>query len=133
MKIYITAPFKNEENKDAIEKMCNLVKESGFEDFCFIRDIENYQKIFNDLHELMDKTKEELLKCDGLLIDVSDNPSSGQAIEAGMAYILNKKIIIIAKKGTTIKDTMKGITDNLIEYERIEDILEPLKKLCSIW
>jgi hypothetical protein len=35
----------------------------------FIRDIENYQKIFDNSFNLMKRAKEEIEKCDVLLID----------------------------------------------------------------
>ncbi len=125
MKIYITAPFRNGENKKEIEELCSAVKQSGFEDFCFIRDIENYQKIFNDSHELMRRAKEEIEKCDALLIDY-DGPGNGRIIELGIAYALNKKIFLITKKGTIVKDTVAGVADEIIEYEKLEDIIESL-------
>ncbi|MFA5000869.1 MAG: nucleoside 2-deoxyribosyltransferase [Candidatus Paceibacterota bacterium] len=125
MKIYITAPFRNGDNKAEIEELCLVVRKSGFEDFCFIRDIENYQKVFNDPHELMQRAKAEIEKCDALLIDY-DGPGNGRIIELGIAYALNKQIILIAKKGTKIKDTVAGVADKIIEYEKLEDIIEYL-------
>ena len=128
MKIYITAPFKGKENKEEIEKMCTAVRASGFEDFCFIRDIENYQKIFSDAHELMKSAKEEIEKCDALLIDF-DWPATGRMIELGIAYAMEKMIIVITKKDTKIKDTILGVIDKVIEYEELDDIIEPMKKI----
>ena len=49
MKIYITITFKGEENKDEIEHLCLAVRRGGFEDFCFVRDIENYKKVFSNI------------------------------------------------------------------------------------
>jgi len=132
MKIFITASFKEGKNKDEIEKLCSLVKEGGFQDFCFIRDIENYQKIFDDSKELMNKAKEEILKSDVLLIDMTHKPT-GRAIEAGIAFAQGKKIISIMKKGTRIKDTTRGISDAVIEYGGIEEIVNPLKSLFKEW
>jgi len=129
-RIYITTSFNNGKNKEEIENLCYLVKSAGFEDFCFIRDIENYQKVFNDSIELMKRAKEEIEKSDFLLIDITDKPT-GRAIEAGIAYTLNKKIIVIMKKGTQIKDTTRGISDEVIEYNNIEDIVKPLTKIIS--
>ena len=57
MKLFITASFKDGANKEEIENLCRIVNESGFKDFCFIRDIENYQKVFSDSSELMKKAK----------------------------------------------------------------------------
>ena len=126
MKVFITSSFQGNKNKEDIEYLCKLVNKSGFIDFSFIRDIENYEKKFNNSKDLMNKAKEEIKKCDALLIDMTNKPT-GRAIEAGIAYSYDKKIITIMKKGTKIKDTTKGISDIIIEYNKIEDIVEPLK------
>ena len=130
MKLYVTASFKNAANKSDIELLCSLLKQAGFEDFCFIRDVENYQKVFDDPKELMESARKELINSDALLLDMTDK-STGRAIEAGIAFALEKKIILIAKRGTSIKDTSKGIADLIFEYDRIEDIVEPLKEWLS--
>lgn len=129
-KIFITASFKDGKNKDEIEKLCSFVKQAGFEDFCFIRDVENYKKMFNDPKELMERAKEEIEKCDYLLIDLTNKPT-GRAYEAGIAYALNKKIIVIIKTGTLVKDTTYGIAEAVIEYNNIEDIVPELKKVLN--
>ena len=132
MKVFITASFKEGKNKDEIEYLCSLIKESGFQDFCFIRDVENYQKIFDDPKDLMNRAKEEIAQCEVLLIDMTNKPT-GRAIEAGIAFAQNKKIISIMKKGTKIKDTTKGISDAIIEYDNLKDIVTPLNSLLKEW
>ncbi len=132
MKVFITASFREGRNKEEIEKFCGLIRKSGFKDFCFIRDIENYQKKFEDPKELMNRAKEEISKCDVLIIDFTNKPT-GRAIEAGIAFDQNKKIISIAKKGTKLKDTAKGISDFVIEYKNIEDIVPKIKHLSKKW
>ena len=127
MKIFITANFQQGRNKEEIEHLCHLVKSTGLEDFCFIRDVENYQKIFNNPQDLMQRAKEEISKSDALLIDVTNKPT-GRAIEAGIAFSLNKKIIVIAKKGTKIKETTLGIATLVIKYEDLKEIVVPLRK-----
>lgn len=132
MKVFITASFKEGKNKKEIEQLCSIVKSAGFEDFCFIRDVENYQKVFNNPKELMNRAREEILKCDALLFDATEK-STGRAIEVGIAFSNKKKIIVIMKKGTLIKDTLKGVSDAIIIYEAIEDIQKDLKRLCLEW
>jgi len=132
MKIYITATFKGVDNKSEVETMCVAIRKSGFEDFCFIRDIEKYQTVFHHAHKLMKRAKEEIEKCDALLIDFS-GPASGRMIELGIAYALNKKVVLITRKGTVVKDTVSGVADAIIEYEVLEDIVEPMSKLLSRW
>lgn len=130
MKLFITINFQKGDNKKEIEHLCGLIKEAGFEDFCFIRDVENYKNIFNSPQELMQRAKKEISKSDALLIDMTDKPT-GRAIEAGIAYALDKKVILIAKKGTQIKNIAKGIASLVIEYDVIDDIVMPLKKWLS--
>lgn len=126
MKLYITSSYGD--TKEEIEKLCALVRSAGFEDFSFIRDVENYQKVFDDPKELMRRAQEEIEKSDALLIDMTDKPT-GRMIEVGMAYALAKKIIVIMKRGTQIKDTTRGIADIVIEYDQLEDIIQGLKDL----
>ncbi|NOY14909.1 MAG: hypothetical protein GXP43_01700 [bacterium] len=125
-KIFLTVPFKSGTNKRYIDRLSRIVRSAGFQDFCFIRDVENYQPISNPT-QLMSLAKQAILSCDALLIDLTQC-STGRAIEAGVAFGAGKKIVIILKKGTKLKDTAKGIAHFIIEYDKLEDILQPLKK-----
>lgn len=130
MRCYITSSFGD--SKEEIEKLCSVVKSAGFEDFSFIRDVENYRKVFDNPKDLMKRSEDEIKKSDALLIDMTNKPT-GRAIEAGMAYALGKKIIAIMKKGTQIKDTTRGIADTIIEYDVIDDISGGLTKALREW
>lgn len=127
-RIFITTPYKNAENKVEIEHLCSLVRQAGFEDFCFVRDVEHYTHIFTDPHELMQRAFEEIKKSDWLLIDVTNKPT-GRAIEAGIAFALKKKIVVMMKKGTKVKDSVRGIADKIIEYDSLDDISRHLNML----
>lgn len=131
--MYITLSFKGfGQNRDAVEQLCSLVQRAGWEDFCFLRDAENYQKTFDSPQALMSRSREEITKSDALLLDMTEGPT-GRAIEAGIAYALGKKVIVIMKNGTVIKDTVRGIADAVVEYNFIEDIISPLNKLLKQW
>lgn len=123
-RVFITASFGD--SRERIETICTAVRDAGFEDFSFIRDVERYEKIFDDPKELMTRAREEIRKSDALLIDITDKPT-GRAIEAGIAYALGKKIFVIMKRGTKIKETTKGIADVIIEYDHESDITNALK------
>lgn len=112
-------------NKKEIDGLCELVRSAGFEDFCFVRDVEKYKHIFNNPQELMQKAKEEIGKSEFFLVDMTNSPT-GRSIEAGIAYALGKKVIVMVKKGTLVKDTVSGIAWLVIEYEKIEEIKKPL-------
>jgi nucleoside 2-deoxyribosyltransferase len=128
--MFITVSFQGNDNKKEIDQLCSLVKEAGFDDFCFIRDIENYQHVFDNPKDLMKRALKEIKNSDWLLIDMTNKPT-GRAIEAGIAFSLNKKIVVIMKKGTIVKDTVIGISEKIIEYENINDILPKLKNLLN--
>lgn len=130
MRCYVTSSF--EDSREEIEELCSIVKSAGFEDFSFIRDVENYQKVFDNPKDLMERSEDEIKESDALLIDMTDKPT-GRAIEAGMAYSLDKKIIAIMKRGTQIKDTTRGIADVIVEYNVIEDISDGLKEALRKW
>ena len=130
--MFITASFKDGTNRAEIERLCAIVRAAGFEDFCFLRDVEGYAKKFNDPKALMARAKAEIAKSDALLIDMTDKPT-GRAIEAGIAFALGKRIVVVMAKGTRIKETTRGIADAVIEYDKIEDIGGELAKLAREW
>lgn len=132
MKVYITATFKEDQNKAEIESLCLLVRQSGFDDFCFIRDIEGYQKIFDDAHELMNRARREIARCDAILITYN-GPGHGRMIELGIAYALRKKIIVITEEGIVPKETVRGVADCIISYENLADIVSPLNAYRTAW
>lgn len=133
MRIFITAPFKKGENKDYIEKLCTSVRQSGFEDFCFVRDVEEYGESAQEGVSMIARAKEEVSKSDVLLLDY-DGPATGRMIEVGMAYAMKKKIIVIVKgKDSQIPNTVTGVSDCIIKYEVLEDIIEPMSNLLKKW
>lgn len=131
MKIYITSRFKGSaENKVEIEKLCSAVRNAGIEDFHFIRDIENYQTgFFKTQKELWNAALKYLKECDALLIDVTDQPSGGRLVEAGMAYSLGKPVYVIIKNDVDYKDFYDGIAAEVYRYNDINDIVGFLKNL----
>lgn len=129
LRVFVTAKFQNKENKEEIEHLCILVRKAGFEDFCFVRDVEHYQKVFDNPKELMERALKEIDQSDCLLIDMTNQPT-GRAIEAGIAYAMKKRIIVIMKKGTIIKDVTRGIANVVLEYENIDEISSMLKRIA---
>lgn len=129
MKVYITSRFKGSlKNKADIDKLCSAVRNAGMEDFHFIRDIEHYQlDFFKDKKQLWVSALKHLAECDALLIDISDSPSGGRLVEAGMAYSLNKPVYVIVKNGVEYKDFYNGIATSIFKYDEIGDITKQLK------
>lgn len=128
MKVFVTSHFKLGENKSDIEELCAAVHAAGLVDFSFIRDIEHYQKLFPDPKELWERAKTEIAACDALLIDLSDNPTGGRVVEAGIAFALNKPIFVIVKEGLTYKEVYNGIATDVITYRNYDDVTNALTK-----
>ncbi|GAB4571626.1 MAG: hypothetical protein Kow0077_08790 [Anaerolineae bacterium] len=132
MRLYITATYKGTDNRAEIEQLCALVARAGWQPFCFVRDVEQWQPMFDDPHDLMRRTLDEIAACDALLIDLTHKPT-GRAYEAGMAYALGKPVIVIMARGTPIKATTRGIAAALIEYDSLEEIEPGLAALRQAW
>lgn len=128
MKVYIAARFKGMENKREIEALCSAVKAAGLTDFSFIRDVEHYKHTFDDPKELWARAYDEIGACDALLIDVSDHPTGGRVVEAGIAYALRKPVIVATKRGVQHKGFFDGISSSVIEYDNMKDLTAKLKK-----
>lgn len=121
MRIYITASFRNGDNKEEIDELCEIIRRSWFDDYCFVRDEKNYWNPY----ELMQLARQRISECDIVLMNY-DGPSHGRMIEIWIAYAMQKKIIIIAKKWIKIKDTVIWISDLIIEYDKLEDIINKI-------
>jgi nucleoside 2-deoxyribosyltransferase len=131
MRVYIAARFKRKENRLEIEQLCRAVRASGMQDFCFIRDLENYQKTFDNPKDLWEKSLLELAKSDSFLMDVSDCPTGGRIAEAGIAYALKKPIFVIARNGVKVKDVFLGLADCVMYYSDLDEVTLQLKRYLS--
>lgn len=127
MKVYVTARFKGKINRDEIEALCGAVRAAHMQDFCFVRDVENYKHTFDNPKDLWARTYDELAACDALLIDVSNHPTGGRVVEAGMAFAMRKPIYVIVKKGEPYKQVFDGIGSTVIEYTDYKEVTAQLK------
>lgn len=122
MKVYVAARFKGSENNSDIEQLCAVVRAAGMDDYCFVREVEK----IDDPKELFERAYHEVAACDAFLIDVSDNPSGGRVVEAGIAFALKKPIVVIVKNDVDYKEVYDGIATRVIRYETYSDISQPL-------
>lgn len=127
MKVYIAVRFKGaNDNKDHIEQMSTGLNAAGMEAFCFVRDIEHYQHVYDDPKQLWQDALREIKACDAMLIDVSDTPSGGRLVELGIAYALGLPIFVITKPGVPRKGFYDGVAAKVIKYTSYADITKAL-------
>ena len=79
-------------------------------------------------HELMEMTFSVIEENDILIVEFSEK-GVGLGIEAGYAFSKNKPVYVIAKKGSDISETLKGISKEIFFYETISDLEEFFKKI----
>jgi len=70
-------------------------------------------------------SKEIISTCDLIIAEVS-HPSTGVGIELGWADKDKKRIILTYKKGSIISKSVNTVSDEMIEYEGEEDLIEKI-------
>lgn len=75
-------------------------------------------------------TKAIISDYDLLIAEVS-LPSIGQGIELGWADYANTPILCIYEKGMKISSSLQFITNDFIEYENTEDMINKIKNFIS--
>ncbi|MFC1780409.1 nucleoside 2-deoxyribosyltransferase [Patescibacteria group bacterium] len=126
MKAYLAIKFHSDgSNKTLIESLSKALEKAGIETLCFVRDVEEYSKKQFKSRELMKKAFKTIDSCDLLIIDLTEK-GVGLGIEAGYAYAKEIPIITIAKKGSDISETLRGISKVIIFYTKPEDIVKEL-------
>ena len=119
-KVYLSIKFHEDyKNKELIEKLYNSLSEAEFEVLSMVKDIEKYGKL--NLVELMKKTFEQINKSDLMVVEFSEK-GVGLGIEAGYAHAKGIPIVVIAREGCEISDTLKGITKEIIVYNSPEEV-----------
>lgn len=114
MKIYISHSSKF----DYIGKIYNPIENSKLvQSNIFFLPHEEKNKVIN--------TKDVISNCDLVIAEVS-LPATGQGIELGWADYAKTPILCIYEKEAKISSSLKFITNNFIEYEDSDDMIEKI-------
>ena len=114
-------------NKDLIEAICQVLEKAGIEARTIIRDYEKWGNVKFEPRDLMNMTFKEIDKADILIVEFSEK-GVGLGIEAGYAFSKNKPIIVLAKEGSDVSTTIKGISKQVIFYKDVEEIKDKLRQ-----
>lgn len=96
-----------------------------------LKTIEGVEFVFPHENEgEMKSSKEMIKKCDFFVADVSFQ-KFGTGMEIGYASAFDVPIIFIYKRGSNLSRSLNLVSDNFIEYDNIEDVLEKLKILFN--
>ena len=103
-------------DSDFSTELYNPIKNSSF--------FSEHQWIFP--HDWIVVNSRESLKTVDLFIAEVSQPATGLGIELGYASSYGKNILCISKKGSKISSSLRYLTDDFIEYEDIEDMIQKI-------
>lgn len=127
MKAYLIIKFKEDNsNRKLIEDISAVLEKIGIETIVMARDYEKWGEVKFAPSELMQKTFQIIDSSDLLIVEFSEK-GVGIGIEAGYAYAKNKPIYVIAKEGSDISSTIKGIAKNIFFYKNPEELKNKLR------
>ena len=113
--------FSHSSKFNYINKLYNPIKNSN---------LKESNKFFFPHDNNIINTKEVISNCDLFIAEVSV-PSTGQGIELGWADYTKTPILCIYEKEATISSSLKFITNNFIEYENIEDLINKINNFLN--
>ena len=131
MKIFIGQAVTGEDIKKLKEENKEIIKilnENNYECYCTFLENKKWENDFS----AGEKLKYAFKKIDEndifLAIVRSEKRSEGMLMEIGYALSKNKKLILAINKN--VQDTyLRELTDNVIEFENIEELNEKLKEI----
>lgn len=120
MKIYVSHSKKF----DYKNELYKPLRESGFP-VEFILPHETSDEPFDS------KSLFENKGCNYILAEVS-YPSTGQGIELGWANANNIPVICIYKKGSEISGSLQIVSDNIVEYASLTELLNEFARIFGL-
>lgn len=110
-------------NRELIGEISEMLTRCGFMTSCVVRDLEQWGAVRLEARALMQKTFEMIDSCDIVLIELSEK-GVGLGIEAGYAYAKGIPVVTVAKRGSDVSETLRGISEEVAFYDDVRD-LEP--------
>ena len=96
-----------------------------------LKKLKNFELILPHENSGMPKSSKDIIKtCAALIAEVSV-PSQGVGIEIGWADSFGIPIIFLFKKNSKISTSLRLLSDNFIDYDRIEDSLPELAETLN--
>ncbi len=102
-------------NRQLIEDISGSLSNMDFKVTVIARDFEKWGKFQFTAEKLMDLTFQNIESADALIVEFSEK-GVGLGIEAGYAYSKGVPIIVLAKKGSHISNTLSGIATEVLFY-----------------
>ncbi|MCP4598951.1 MAG: nucleoside 2-deoxyribosyltransferase [Proteobacteria bacterium] len=122
MRAYIAIKYHSDHsNMETVEMISSALESHGFETICVARDLEKWGQVQFSPNVLMQRSFDEIDASDILLVDLTEK-GVGIGIEAGYAFAKQIPIIVIARAGSDISTTLRGISHHAFLYNEFDDL-----------
>jgi crotonobetainyl-CoA:carnitine CoA-transferase CaiB-like acyl-CoA transferase len=108
-------------NRSMIETISSAFESRGCKIVNVARDLEHWSEVQFEPNELMQQSFDAIRSSDMLLLEFSQK-GVGLGIEAGFAHAIGKRIVVIAKTGSEISNTLAGISSEIHFYDSETDL-----------
>jgi len=122
---------KDNGNRAIIESICEALSAVGFNTSVVVRDIEDWGEINLSSQELMKRSFNLIDKCQVVFVECSQK-GMGVGIEAGYAFARGKPIVVLAKKGTELSNTLSGIANEVFYYSHPSELSVLIESLLFL-
>ena len=130
-RIYLAIKYQaDQSNRSQIETISSVFEAQGFSTLSVVRDLEHWGDIRLEPDDLMRQSFEFIRMSDFLVLEFSEK-GVGLGIEAGFAHAIGKRIVVIAKTGSEISNTLAGISSEVYFYDSETDLERIAAKLVA--
>jgi crotonobetainyl-CoA:carnitine CoA-transferase CaiB-like acyl-CoA transferase len=121
-RVYLAIKYHaDNSHRNLIETISSAFESLGCEVMNVARDLEHWGDIRLEPEELMHQSFEFIRMSEFLLLEFSEK-GVGLGIEAGFAHAIGKRIVVIAKTGSDISNTLAGISSEIHFYDSETDL-----------
>jgi crotonobetainyl-CoA:carnitine CoA-transferase CaiB-like acyl-CoA transferase len=121
-RVYLAIKYHaDNSNRSLIETISSAFESRGCQVVNVARDLKHWGEVQFDPTELMRKGFDLIRMSEFLLLEFSEK-GVGLGIEAGFAHAIGKRIVVIAKTGSDISNTLAGISSEIHFYDSETDL-----------
>ena len=123
MKAYLGIKYHaDNRNQEVIEEISEVLARCGIATSCVARDLEKWGRVRFEARDLMQQAFAMIDECDFVVIELSEK-GVGLGIEAGYAYAKGIPVMTVAKRGSGVSETLRGVSSHIVLYEEVSDLL----------
>ena len=131
MNVFLSIKYHpDHRNRERIEQILEVIKSSGAQACCVIRDIEMWGQVHFEPVELMRITFREIRKAHLLMVDLTEK-GVGLGIETGYACARGIPVMTIAQTGSDISTTLRGVSSDVLLYDNPKEIRPVLNQILN--